>query len=248
MTLTLDKIRLLAFLGLMVPGTGTAATTILIDYDDEIAGNGIHDASIRNGGFEDAATGNTLPDIPFWNSYFPESDATAVLSTVNPSAGVNRVFASGFGGSGNRVHLAQTISAGEWTIQEGDVFTFSAQFRGGVNFDVGSDSVQLILHVVDGLGNPVPTNVGNQDRIVQPVADPADISGSSYFNFLLTTGAVPSGSPWIGNFLQARILVNGDRNEFALVDNVFLSATPVPEPGAALLGGLGLFALMRRRR
>jgi hypothetical protein len=224
----------------------SAAATVLIDYDDGIAGNGMHDASIRNGGFEDAAPGLTIPDIPYWNSYFsPEGDTGNILSTTNVHTGSQRAAVSGFGGSGTRYHLTQTIPGAAWTIQAGDVFTFSAWVRSGANFDIGTDSVQLVLHVVDGDGTPVPTQVGNADRIVQPVADPAAIS-AAYTLFSITTSPVPEGSPWIGNFLQPRILVTGDRNEFAIVDDVFLSA--VPEPATSLLAALGSIALLRRRR
>ena len=35
---------------------------------------------------------------------------------------------------------------------------------------------------------------------------------------------------------------------YPAIDNVSISTTPVPEPSAALLGGLGMLALLRRRR
>ena len=53
--------RTLAFLLTIILSTSVsslALAQILIDYDDGDAGNGIHDASILNGGFED----NVVPD------------------------------------------------------------------------------------------------------------------------------------------------------------------------------------------
>ncbi len=34
----------------------------------------------------------------------------------------------------------------------------------------------------------------------------------------------------------------------AYIDNVSVTTTPIPEPSAALMGGLGLLGLLRRRR
>ncbi len=240
----------IALASILSVSSSWAVTTVLIDYDDGIPDNGIHDASIRNGGFEDStvAAGTTIPDIPFWNSFFPESDVGAVLSDADPATGTNRGTISGFSGTGVRYHLTQTIPAAAWTIQAGDVFTFSAKVRAGTNFTVGTDSVQLVLHVVDSDGVPVPTAVANADRIVQPTIPAANITATSYFEFTVVSDPVPEDSPWIGNLLKARILVNGARNDFALVDDVFLSATAIPEPGAISLLGLSMIGLVRRKR
>ena len=239
---------------ILATGLGIAAchgaTTILIDYDDGIAGNGMHDASIRNGGFEDSnvADGTAIPDIPVWNSYFAEGDTGAILSTTNPATGVNRGTISGFSSTGTRYHLTQTIPSAVWTIQQGDVFKFSAKVRAGLAFDVGTDFVQFVLHVVDSGGVPVPTTVGNADRLLQASVPAASITSAGYFEFSVTSTAVPAGSPWIGNRIQPRFLVVGDRSEFALLDDVFLSATAVPEPRAFALLAFAAVGLLRRGR
>ena len=122
--------------------------------------------AVRNGDFEDA-DGTSFATTPFWDSYLPEADADDPVSAVNPRTGTLRGLASGYlGTTPNRIHPSQTIPATDWSIAEGDVFRFTVYARPGSGFDIGTDSVQLILHVVDSAGNPVPTNVGNQDRIL----------------------------------------------------------------------------------
>jgi arylsulfatase A-like enzyme len=190
--------------------------------------------TVRNGGFEDA-DGSSFATTPFWDSYYPEADAEDPVSAVNPRSGTLRGLASGYlGTTPNRIHLSQTIPATDWTIAEGDVFHFTVHARPGFNFDVGADSVQLILHVVDGSGNPVPTNVGNQDRILSEFPAPAAFTAGIYTEITYTTSPVPSGSPWIGHQLRPRILIIGDRNEYALIDAVELLALrgSDPEPPA----------------
>lgn len=204
--------------------------------------------SVRNGGFEDASigAGSSLEVIPFWESYFnPEGQSganTGVLSGTNARSGVRRIGANGFQQTDPasiypRLHPAQIIPAGEWTIAEGDVLTFTVHVRAGFNFDVGVDSVQLIVHVVNPVSNaPVPTQLGNADRLLSELIPAGAITATGYTAFTATSAPVPSGSPWIGQLVQARVLVNGTRDEFALVDDVSLVGYRASElTGAASL-------------
>ncbi len=199
--------------------------------DDE--GNG---QSIRNGGFEEGEAGQTFAETPFWSSFFSEGDNSTLTIAGNTSTGDLRGLASGWSGTGTRQHPTQTIPASAWTIAAGDFFNVSLDWRNGAGF---SGELQVILRVIDAQGGLV--------GVLLEQNDPLQTDGQ-YQTFSLTSGVVPEGSPLIGDGhqIQLRILNSGPRSSFAIIDNVSLTA--IPEPSAALLGGLGLLALLRRRR
>jgi hypothetical protein len=64
------------------------------------------------------------------------------------------------------------------------------------------------------------------------------------FTVTFTTGGTVSNDLYVA----ARYTETGANLIQASLDNVRLDATVVPEPSAALLGGLGLLAMLRRRR
>jgi hypothetical protein len=238
----------MATTGLMIAGCAQAAHTVLIDFDDGIAGNGVHEASVRNGGFEEGTAGQSFADTPFWSSYLsPEGDTSQLTFSTNVGTGSLRGAASGFSGTGTRQQPTIPIPASAWTISAGDVFTFSVDWRNGAGFTVSSHQLQVILHVVDANGNLVfdPANGEfSGDRLMS--RNDSMVTSGVYQTFTASSNPVPADSPWIGNQIQLRLLNSGTRTSFAIIDNV--SLTVIPEPHATLLGGLGLLALLRRRR
>lgn len=234
--------------GLIFTHSSRAAQTVLIDFDDGISDNGIHEASVRNGGFEEGSAGQTFADTPVWSSYFsPEGDSSTLTLNSNVQTGDLRGLASGFSGTGTRQHPTLTIPASDWTIAAGDVFTLSLDWRNGTNFNVGNHTFQMVLNVVNADGNLVfdPANGEFSGERLLSRNDSLATAGE-YQTFTSTSNPVPEGSPWIGNQVQVRLLNSGARTSFAIVDNVSLTA--IPEPTAALLGSLGLLGLFRRRR
>jgi hypothetical protein len=71
-------------------------------------------------------------------------------------------------------------------------------------------------------------------------------TAGSFQDFVVTftTGAIVSNDLYVG----ARYTETGANLIQASLDNVRLDATLVPEPSMALLGGLGMLGLLRRRR
>ncbi len=53
---------------------------------------------------------------------------------------------------------------------------------------------------------------------------------------------------WLSSLLGQDIGIRFEQKNDAIIDNVFVDISAVPEPTGALLGGLGLLALLRRRR
>jgi hypothetical protein len=120
-----------------------SAQTVLIDFDDGIPGNGIHEASIRNGGFEEGATGQTFRAntrlVKLLQPGRRPVDADA--GTPTPKPAVCAGLASGWSGTGTRQQPSITIPASDWTIAAGDVFSVSVDWRNGSGFSgqLGSD-------------------------------------------------------------------------------------------------------------
>lgn len=85
-----------------------------------------------------------------------------------------------------------------------------------------------------GAGNPLATGLA-QDT------NPANVAGN--FNYARFNGLMADGS---GNITLNFGISQANANDFAI--NGFQLVQQVPEPSSALLGGLGLLALLRRRR
>ncbi len=206
-----------------------SAQTVLIDFDDGIPGNGIHEASVRNGGFEEGSAGQTFSQTPAWSSYFsPEGDSSSLTLGTNVKTGILRGLAGGWSGTGTRQQPSITIPASDWTISAGDVFSVSADWRNGAGF---SGQLEVILHVVDAAGNPVldPVNgEGAGDRLLGRTN--ALVTSNQYQTFATTSHPVPAGSPWIGHRIRLRLLNTGPRTSFAIIDNVSLAARPAETP------------------
>lgn len=208
----------------------TAATpTVLIDFDDGIPGNGLHEAPVRNGGFEEGSAGQSFAQTPAWSSYFsPEGDSSTLTLNTNVRTGALRGTASGWSGTGTRQQPTITIPAADWTIAAGDVFSVSVDWRNGSGF---SGRLEVILHVVDAAGNPVTDPLYGEsagDRLLSRTN--ALVTSNQYQTFAATSNPVPVGSPWIGHQLRLRLLNSGPRTSFAMIDNVALAARPAEPP------------------
>lgn len=177
--------------------------TILMDYDDGDAGNGVHDANINNGdvGIQD------------WTGdhQYATNNASGVGSNQNLIMGSNRVTSHSLEPAGYSVEVGHTLDA-------------SFMWRAAANWDAADRPVFSIFYTDDDTitGNPtelfsyeVPTSNGTTYR-VEPVPS----------HLITDTGAVGKTL-----FVQLTDNASAGGGEFIRVDNFFVSVdTTVPSP------------------
>lgn len=194
------------------------ASTVLIDYDDGIA-NGIHDSVVANGDFSVGGDGSGGWTTAGEWTFWQGND------TDNGITGGRAAYLQG---NGSIKNLTSYVAAA------GDTFTFNWRVANygatdGRIWEVG------LVYEVGGTTTFVP---GAVTSFTSPgIAQAFDVDPVSF--------TIPEGSAAIGNVIGIGVRSG---NNFIEVDNFSLSVTPVPEPSIALLGGLGLIGLLRRRR
>lgn len=208
--------RVLDLEGQILPG----GRRILTDYDDGIA-NGIHEASIRNGGFEDGADGQDFLTTPDWISRFsPEGDTAPLTLNANPATGNLHGISNGFGGTGDRAHPTQFYTLDEWTLEEGDTIEVEFTWKNELNFTPG-DLAQVIIEVFDANGSLVDDPASNPAFGSRMLTQSFTLDAlDTYQTNVATSITVPPGSLWIGNRPALRILKNNTRDSYIEVDNV----------------------------
>ena len=203
--------------------SASAATTILIS-----PGTGAGD-DIKNGGFESIGGSGTYrpyTDISDWFNY----GGNAAVNVV----GSDRERTGTFGGSvaipGNGVS-SPAVNTGH-TVALGDTFSLTFYYGYCENWDVGTDTIGVFLYSTAGV-------------IWSDTVTPSQNALTGAFTQFTANNIAAAN---IGETLHLRFTPNAVEGEFAAIDDVTLTVSPIPEPSAALLGGLGLLALLRRRR
>ncbi|MEN1680243.1 MAG: autotransporter-associated beta strand repeat-containing protein [Planctomycetota bacterium] len=208
-----------------------ANAQVLIDYDDGIA-NGVHDASINNGGFEDVlvtagAAGDRLDfaETPSWTNVAPGGDQTLdfVRTNLEATSDQNAVIAdAAFRPAG--VDVGHTLSLG-------DAFDFSYVWRDASLWNAADRVAFTFFTTTDDTltgdvlnAYPVLSGVSTTVGAYQPAdgsflsTNPAD-AGKSLF---VSIGGVDGG---------------GGANGFARIDDVSLEVVAPPVGVAYWTGG-----------
>jgi hypothetical protein len=214
--------------------TGTelfmTGSKLLVDYDDGLD-NGIHESSLRNGGFEDGANGQSLFDTPSWiSSFSPEGDSVAGTLSTSPATGSFHGQSSGFVVTDpaavpaeERTQPAVLLELAEWTLAAGDTFDIEFSAMGGTGFD--GNNLQVIVEIIDEFGGLISDPLNDAGGLGRMAALPFNFGGDSsvYQVFSATTPALPRNSPWIGNRARIRILHGHSRTSFINIDNVSIT-------------------------
>lgn len=188
----------------------------LIDFDDGLL-NGEHDASIRNGGFEDGFANDTVDATPSWATK-DDGDTSTELLTLDADPATGSLHGQTAGWNGGSLNIpVQDLSADEWTLEEGDYFTVEFKWKAGANFDTVNDTLNVVMFgmLPDGsLINPV------EDRPIT-FADTTDQTASyNQVSFVSTPLAADAAAN--GNGLRFLIEVAQAADHFALIDDVTL--------------------------
>ena len=202
-------------------------STLLVDYDDGLP-NGIHDASIRNGGFEEGTAGQTIIETPVWLNTFNPEAATAVgtLATA-PATGLLHGQTSGWqliNPGEERAQPGMEISAADWTIAAGDTLDIEFAIKGGANWT--DQGFEVIVEVLNESGVLVNDGANGQNNASRWLSLPFTFlnGGLEYETVTVTTPEVKLDSPWIGNHFRLRIVASAPRTTFLDIDNVSLTA------------------------
>lgn len=202
-------------------------STLLVDYDDGIA-NGIHESSLRNGGFEEGTAGQTILETPVWvNSFSPEADAAVGTLATAPATGLLHGQTSGWqliNPGEERAQPGMEIAAADWTIAAGDTLDIEFAVKGGANWT--NQGFEVIVEVFNENGVLVNDGANGQNVASRWLSLPLAFTGdgTSYEVVNITTPEVQRGSPWIGNHFRLRIVTSGPRTSFLDIDNVSLTA------------------------
>jgi hypothetical protein len=191
--------------------TVVAATLDVVNYRPLISpGTGASD-DIKNGGFESGSTGS-LPNYTVVADWFNSGGGTGVVAAGNDrertGAYGGSVALTGTGASHPAVNTSHTIALGD---------TFSLTFYHGYaeDWDVGTDTIGVFLYSTAGV-------------IWSTTVTPSQNALTGNFD-IFTANNIPAAN--IGETLFLRFETNGSLNEFAAIDDVTLTVSPIPTGG-----------------
>lgn len=176
-----------------------------------------------------------------FSSFFDTTNGNATPSVAIPTNSTGPL-----GGNAGELTEANAISNEDYfsftitpTLNLGQSLNFTS-----FTFDVaGRNSNSNSMYVLRSSADSFATTLGVTGTIGLASA-PAFFVASS---FNLSDDSILQGVTAATTF-RLYLIDNRGSTAHILLDNVILNATTIPEPSAALLGSLGMLALMRRRR
>ena len=227
-------------LALLLAGTSAQGATILLDYNDGVAGGG-HDAAVRDGDFENSTVGGNalFNEMPDWTNLSGAQTAEMTLTNLASGVGGARNFAVGTNIT-DFIERAPGQDMGH-TIALGDTFVASFMWRSAFKW-ASSDQISMVLYyTVDNTLAGAATDLISLDSA-------SNTSATWLTESLASTGFADPGA--VGKNLFVRFdnnTVSGDEH-FARMDNAFLEVSAIPEPSLIAMVSLGFVGLFIRRR
>jgi MYXO-CTERM domain-containing protein len=216
---------------------------------------------LTNGDFQTGG-GNNVDNVTDWLDYnsgsFWHGAWQTDASAITPNATMVAVLGSNDNSGTTQSTMSADVNVGSYIYQS--IGTADGATSLQINFDFGQPDddnggrtlgMTVGVYAYDGLGG-------------FSAADSTDIYGASGVTFLgaqsftydsvnlddqifaqiATISLSGAGSQEL--FLRFNNYRPADTQSWSVIDNIAI--TPIPEPGAVLLGGLGLLGLLRRRR
>jgi hypothetical protein len=201
---------MIAVVAALMTGVAHAQTTKLID-----PGTGAGD-DIKNGGFESGNTG-TYPNYTVVTDWFNSGGGTSVVAAGNDrertGAYGGSVALTGVGASHPAVDTGHTIAAG-------DLLNLTFYHGRAEDWDA-ADTIGVVLYSTAGV-------------IWSDTVTPSQNALTGNFD-LFTANHIPVPLANIGETLFLRFESNASLNEYAAVDDITLTVSPIPEPASFAL-------------
>lgn len=195
--------------------------------------------TLTNANFQ--ATGNNT-DPSGWTTSEPTQTSVYIWAANGGiPAGTNVLAMWGNGGQ----YAQQSFLTSEATAE--DYSSFTIGFDGGWRGRIANEPFSYTFSIVNVTDNLV---LGSATyNFTTPTVTTANTYAVAATGLSVTINYDNTVGSLVGDTIALRITGAGTVNNFnntAWVDNITVNA--VPEPASALLGGLGLLALLRRRR
>jgi hypothetical protein len=224
-----------------------SATPVLLAIVALLAPHADAAIAITNGDFQTSAPGASQADVVGWFDDSPSPTNWWEGAWYGPTVSPNGTSVLGLSWMGGTEHWAyQSIGTNSegWT-------TIPLQFDVGSFTDAGglrNLGVIFQLYQSDGsftgADNTNLAGAAGVTLIDSFSISTGDIAAGAMVNGLTGSLSLATANPTGELFLRITNFDAGTGEPWAAVDNISI----VPEPSIALLGGLGLFGLLRRRR